>query len=202
MIGTRIFYLGTLRDYGTITHKFILNQKLTVLLLLLGARRLRAIRIYTIDIMTLNDMSLIFLLNKSLKDCKKCRLPEKFEYRVYNDKKLYLIVCLNDHISWQNCLEQLNRKQLIITITKPHRRAPFDTWVKLIFADNTKIGFSSHCHRVASASKVNTTSVNVDKIIRGGSWKTKRHFFMFCNKDIALDDIDLNRRRVLFFIRN
>ena len=142
-------------------------------------------------------MSLISLPNKLLKHCRKCRLPGKFEYRVQDDKKLYLIVCLNDYISRQNCLEQLKRKQLIITITKPHRRASFVTWVKGIFAENNKIGF-----QVTSTNKVNTTSINVDEIIRGGSWKTKRHFFMFCNKNIAPANIDLSRRCVPLFIRN
>ena len=152
--------------------------------------------------MTLNDMSLIFLPNKLLKHCKKCTLPEKFGYRVYDDKKLYLVVCINDYISRQNCLEQLKRKQLLITITKSHRRTSLVTWVKEIFADNNKIGFSFHGSQVASTNKVNTTSIDVDEIFHGGSWKTKGHFLCFATKTLRQMILTLVVDAFLFFIRN
>lgn len=42
---------------------------------------------FTTDIVTLNDMSVNFLLYKVLKPSRKDRPLGKFEYRAYNDEK-------------------------------------------------------------------------------------------------------------------
>ena len=87
-------------------------------------------------------MSVTFLPNQGLKYFRKGRLLTKFEYRLYKDKTLCAIACIEEYI---NVVIGLEIQQFTIITKKPYRGASNDTmqrWVKGIFADKTIIGFS------------------------------------------------------------
>ena len=73
----------------------ILTQKLIILLLLLGAHRLSTIKLFSINNMVLNDLSVTFIPTEVLKHSRKGKPLHKFEYSTYEDKTLSVIVCLN-----------------------------------------------------------------------------------------------------------
>ena len=79
-------YLDKLGDNNLLTN-ILITQKRFVLLLILEAHRLSTIFMFTTDIVTLNDMSVNFLLYKVLKPSRKDRPLGKFEYRAYKDEK-------------------------------------------------------------------------------------------------------------------
>ena len=79
-------YLDKLGDNNLLTN-ILITQKLIVLLLMPEAHRLSTIFMFAIDNVTLNDMSVNFLLNKLLKHTKKDRSRGKFEYRAFKDEK-------------------------------------------------------------------------------------------------------------------
>ena len=73
--------------------EIILTQKLIVLLLLLGAHRLSAIKLFSIN-MVLIDLLVNFLPTEVLRYFRKGKRLDKFEHRWCEDKTLCVIVCL------------------------------------------------------------------------------------------------------------
>ena len=66
----------------------ILTRKVIILLLLLGAHRLSTIKLFSINNMVLSDLSVTFIPTEVLKDSRKSKPLDKFEYRAYEDKTL------------------------------------------------------------------------------------------------------------------
>ena len=136
---------------------------------------------------------------KILKHSGKGKLPDKFEYRAYEDKTLCVIACLKEYISRCTKHKGLTIDQLIITHRKPFKGASIDTmrrWIKDIFIVNNIVNFSPHSCRAASSSKAKQIDVNIDEIIRRGCWKNRKNFFKFYDKEIteyASENIDFNR---------
>ena len=118
--------------------------------------------------MVLNDLLVTFLPTDTLKRSRKGTPPDKFEYRVYEDKNLCVINCLKEFISRKNKHEGLAKHQLIITIRKPFKGASIITmrrWIKDTFTVNNTVdivNFSPHSCRVASTSKAKRIDVNID----------------------------------------
>ena len=113
----------------------ILTQKLIILLLLLGAHRLSTIKLFSINNMVLNDLSVTFIpTDEVLKHSRKGKPLDKFEYRAYDeDKTLCVISCIKEYISRHNKHEGLTLDQLILTLRKPFKGASIDTmrrWIK------------------------------------------------------------------------
>ena len=113
----------------------ILTQKLIILLLLLGAHRLRIIKLFSINNMVLSDLSVTFIPTEVLKHSRKEKPLDKFEYRAYDeDKTLCVIACLKEYISRHNKHEGLITDQLIITFRKLFKGASIDAmrrWIKI-----------------------------------------------------------------------
>ena len=102
----------------------ILTQKLITLLLLLGAHRLSTIKLFSINNMVLNDLSVTFIPTEVLKHSKKGKLLDKFECRAYEDKTLCVIVRLKKYISRRNKHQGLTTDQLIITLRNHLKELP------------------------------------------------------------------------------
>ena len=102
----------------------ILTQKLITLLLLLGAHRLSTIKLFSINNMVLNDLSMTFIPTEVLKHSKKGKLLDKFECRAYEDKTLCVIVRLKKYISRRNKHQGLTTDQLIITLRNHLKELP------------------------------------------------------------------------------
>ena len=146
-----------------------LTQKLIILLLLLGAHKLSTIKLFSINNMVLNDLSVTFIpTDEVLKHSRKGKPLDKFEYRAYDkDKTLCLIKWLKEYISRRNKYEGLITDQLIITLRKLFKGASIDTmrrWIKYIFIVNKIVNFSPHSCRAASSSKEKRIDVNIDGI--------------------------------------
>ena len=80
-------YFERLRD-NTLLTNLTLTKKLILQLLLLEAHKPSTICMFTVDNMTLNDMSVTLLPNKVLKHSRKGRPQGKLEDRIYKDKSL------------------------------------------------------------------------------------------------------------------
>ena len=102
----------------------ILTQKLITLLLLLGAHRLSTIKLFSINNIVLNDLSVTFIPTEVLKHSKKGKLLDKFECRAYEDKTLCVIVRLKKYISRCNKHQGLTTDQLIITLRNHLKELP------------------------------------------------------------------------------
>ena len=77
---------GILSSLGIIVcylSDIILTQKLVILLLLLMAHRLSTIKLFCINNMVLNDLSVTFIPTEVLKHSRKGKHLNKFEYRAY-----------------------------------------------------------------------------------------------------------------------
>ena len=78
--------------------EIILIQKLIVLLLLFGTYRLSTIKLFSVNNMVLNDLSVTFIPTVVLKHSRKGKLLDKFEYRSHEDETLYVIACLKEYV--------------------------------------------------------------------------------------------------------
>ena len=119
-------------------------------------RPLSTIKLFCINNMFLNDLSVTFIPTEVFKHSRKGKPLDKFEYRAYVDKKLCVIACLKEYISRHNKTDGLTTDQLIITHRKPFKGASIDTmrrWIKDIFVVNI-VNFSPHSCGAASSSKV------------------------------------------------
>ena len=157
----------------------ILTQKLGILLLLLGAHRLSTIKLFCINNMVLNDLSVTFMATEVLKHSRKGKYLDKFEYRAYVDKRLCVIAFLKKYISICNKHEELTTDQLIMTHRKPFKGVSIDTmriWIKDIFIVNNIVNFSPHSCQAASSSKAKQIDVNIDEIISRGCSKNRKNF--------------------------
>ena len=133
----------------------ILTQELINLLLLLGAHRLSTIKLFSINNMVLNDLSVTFIPTEVLEHSRKGKPLDRFEYRAYDDKTLCVIACLKEYIYRQNKHERLTTDQLIITPRKPFKGASIDTmrrWIKDTFTVNNFVNFSPHSCGAASST--------------------------------------------------
>ena len=134
-------------------------------------RPLSTIKLFCINNMFLNDLSVTFIPTEVLKHSRKGKALDKFECRAYVDKRLCVIACLKEYISRRNKIDGLTTDQLIITHRKPFKGASIDTmrrWIKDIFIVNDTVNFSPHSCWVASSSKAKQVDVNIDEIIRRG----------------------------------
>ena len=83
----------------------ILTQKPIILLLLLGRHRFTTIKLFSVNNMFLNDLSVTFIPMEVLKHSRKVKPLDKFEYRAYVDNTLCVIACLKKYISRRNKIE-------------------------------------------------------------------------------------------------
>ena len=185
-------------DNNSLSDK-LMTQKILILLLLLGARSISTVKLFSVSNMVLNDLSVTFILTEVLKHSRKGKPLKKFEYRSYTEKKLCIILCLREYLTRRDKHVGLNTDQFIITLKKPFKGASIDTmtrWVKDIFMLNNIVDFPPHSCRAASTSKAKNMEVNIDEILKRGCWKNRKNFFIYYDKAIteyAPDDIDFNR---------
>ena len=147
----------------------LLTQKLLILLPLLGTDRISTAKLFSESNMVLNDLSVTFVPTEVLKHSRKGKPLDKFEYRSFTDKKLYIISCLRGYLTRRDKHVDLNTDQLIITLKKPLKGAPIDTirrWIKHIFALINIVDFSPYSCREASSSKAKNMEVNIDDILK------------------------------------
>ena len=152
----------------------LLTQKLLILLLLLSAHRISTVKIFSVSNMVPNDLSVTFIPTEVLNHSRKSKSLDKFEYRLYTDKKLCIILRLREYLTRRDKNIGLNTEQLIITIKKPFKGASTDIMRRLVkdnFALNNIVDFSPHSCRAASTSKVKNMEVNIDDILKQGCWK-------------------------------
>ena len=152
----------------------LLTQKLLIVLLLLCAHRISAVKLFSVSNMALNDLSVTFTPTEVLNYSRKSKSLDKFEYRLYTDKKLCIILRLREYLTRRDKHVSLNTEQLIITIKKPFKGASIDImkrWVKDIFTLNNVVDFSPHSCRAASTNKVKNMEVTIDDILKQGYCK-------------------------------
>ena len=81
----------------------------------------QTIKLFCINNMVLNDLSVTFIPAEVLKHSRKGKPLDKFEYGAYVDETLCVIACLKEYISRSNKHEGLTTGQLI-TPTESHSK--------------------------------------------------------------------------------
>ena len=113
-------------DNNSLSDKLLI-QKLLILLLLLCAHKSSAVNFFRVSHMVLNDLSVIFIPTEVLKNSRKGKPFDRFEYSSYADKKLCIISCLKKYLVRRDKRVGLNTDQVIITLKKPLKGASIDT---------------------------------------------------------------------------
>ena len=158
----------------------LLTQKLVILLLLFGAHRISTAKLFSVSNIVLNYLSVTFIPTEVLIHSRKGKPLDKFEYRLYTDKKLCIISCLSrEYLTRRDKHVGLNTDQLIITLKKPFKGASIHImrrWVKDIFILNNIVDFSPHSCRAASTSKAKNMEVNIDTTLNEVVGKIRKTF--------------------------
>ena len=99
-INILFWYFEQQGDNNLLSDK-LLTQKLLILLLLIGAHRISTVKLFSVSNMVLNEVSVISTPTEVLKHSRKgTPLLDKSEYRSYTDKKLCIISCLKEYLTW------------------------------------------------------------------------------------------------------
>ena len=126
-VGILFGYLEQQQDDNNSLSDKLLIQKLLILLLLLCAHKSSAVKFFSVSNMVLNDLSVIFIPTEVLKNSRKGKPFDRFEYSSYADKKLCIISCLKKYLVRRDKRVGLNTDQVIITLKKPLKGASIDT---------------------------------------------------------------------------
>ena len=127
-------YLESIEDNVHLSDK-LLSQKLPILLSLLSGQRFGTIFHFTVDRMTLSDISCSFSPVNALKHSRQFKKLDVFVYNKYPIDKLCVIQCLVEYLKRRNNREDRVQK-LFITYGKPFKAASQDSmsiWIKDIF---------------------------------------------------------------------
>ena len=99
-INILFWYFEQQGDNNLLSDK-LLTQKLLILLLLIGAHRISTVKLFSVSNMVLNEVSVTSTPTEVLKHSRKgTPLLDKSEYRSYTDKKLCIISCLKEYLTW------------------------------------------------------------------------------------------------------
>ena len=85
-----LFRYFELQGENNLLSEKILTQKLLIFILLLGAHRISIVKLFSMSNMVLNDLSLTFIPTEVSKHIRKGTPLDKFKYRSYASKKLYI----------------------------------------------------------------------------------------------------------------
>ena len=167
-----------------------LTQKLTMLLMILGARRKHSLLTILVDNIKITDTELILLPHEVQKHTRPGRTIEPVVYKRFcHNAKLCVVQCMTAYLSRRKLLVSTNIKQLFVTYGTPHKPATNDTisrWIKneLKSAGVDIEAFKAHSCRAASVSKAKQIGVTRQEIIKRGCWSTDSTFKKFYDKDI------------------
>ena len=174
-----------------------LSQKLSMLLLLLGAQRVNTIYNFTVDRMVVTDTAATFAPDSVLKHSRKGRKLDTFVYRAYNaNKKLCVLDCINEYLNRRASKVKDDTNKLLVTYGKPYKGSSPDTirrWIKDLFTTCKIFDFSAHSCRSASTSKAAKLGMDMDDIVSKACWKKETTFQRFYNKEIIINkEVDFN----------
>ena len=180
-----IKFLATLPTIDMLTPK-MLTLKLTILLLLLGGKRVSTIYLYNVEHINLTSSTCTFYLSGLEKHDHPGRTRRGIEYREYsNNPNLCVIQALHAYIKLRNkWWSQGGPTQLLITHVKPHQTASKETisrWAKDILTMagvNTDI-FTTHSTRGACTSKAYSAGVPIDIVLKHGAWSNENTCFKY-----------------------
>ena len=165
-----------------------LFQKLSILLLLLGAQSVNTIFCFHVDEMTINDISITFAPSHVLKHSSKSNKLNVFTYRSYpQDVRLCVVDCLKVYLDRRKPKVPENEKNLFITHKKPYKAATIDTlrrWVKNALEEAGIYNFSAHSCRSASTSKAKNLNIDLEEIMKRACWKNESTFKKHYDKEI------------------
>ena len=159
----------------------ILTKKFIILLLLLGAHRLSTMKLFCINNMFLNYLSVTLIPTEVLEHSTKGKPLYKFEYRAYVDKTSCVIAFLKEYISRRNKHGGWPQTSSLSPTENHSKELPqtIRRCIKGIFIVNNIVNFSPHSCWAASSSKAIQIDVTIDEIIRRSCWKNRKNFFKF-----------------------
>ena len=153
---------------------------------MLSGQRLSTIFHFTVDRMTLSDISCSFSPVNVLKHSRQGKKLYVYVFNKYPIDKLCVIQCLVEYLKRRN--NRVDREQkLFITYGKPFKAASQDSmsrWIKDIFSKLKIFNFSPHSTRAASTSKAKVTGIAIDDILAKGCWSNADNFFNYYDKKI------------------
>ena len=107
-------YFRSLENNSQIPEKH-LPQKLLILLLLLGGKRLNSVFHFKVDRKVISSTSVTFSPEHVLKYSKPDRKLDIFEYRAYSDPKPCVLECVREYIHQINDIADKDQIRLFIT---------------------------------------------------------------------------------------
>ena len=172
----------------------IRRDRLTGIMIILGARRKHALSTIYVDNIVFKDDKVILLPNKTLKHSKPTRPLQPLIYNAYKENiKLCLVNCLLSYLERRKLLVNDDVKEPVISYGKPHRPVSSDTLSKCI-NDELKLSgtdtnvFATHSCSLASVGKTKVNGMGINEIMKKECWKSESTFKKFYDKDIINDN--------------
>ena len=166
-----------------------LSRKLVTILALVSGQRLQTLKALNLDHCTIARETITFHIMSLLKHSSPAnKTSNVITFNSYpEDKRLCPVFLLHNYLERTSNLRQ--GSQLIINHQRPHKAVSKETisrWIKITLCKagiNTAI-FKPHSTRSASTSAAAANSLDINKILKAGSWTHAATFQKFYRKDI------------------
>jgi len=166
-----------------------LTYKVTMLLMLLSGQRIQTIQLLNVEFMEITNSRVKFLIHDKVKQTRPGKHLQDIVIKAYApDRRLCIVNYLNAYLKATETIRG-DEKQLLITYSKPHKKASKDTisrWLKdtLIAAGVDTTVYSAYSVRSASTSAAKAKGVPIDQILTAGGWSSMSTFAKYYNKPI------------------
>ena len=171
-----------------------LFKKVTTLLVLLHGLRISTIVIIDINLITMSNDLCIFYPSELLKYDRQGRPRDKIIYKKIENSKLCPMAVTKEYLKRRAEYSVAHAKFLFANVNPygpPHKDA-IARWVKNTLAQagvNTKC-FSSYSCRYSASSKADKMGVDLDTVLKIGSWSRQSTFRKFYSKELEYMDKD------------
>ena len=177
-VGVVFNYLKGLSKDGELSDK-MLTFKTAMLIALTSATRSSDIHRLDLHTMEVYESKIIFTYNRLHKSWRSRKKPLVIVFHSFKeDPRICVVKTIKDYIQRISSWRSPGQNQLFLSYIKPHKPICSSTiarWLKQTLSDtgiNTDI-FSAHSTRSASASKADAEGVNVEEILKRGTWSSK-----------------------------
>ena len=184
-------YMRNLGENDTLDSLKLLSWKVATLLGMCNVHRSQELGALDEKFMAKSDNKYTCGFGVSVKHRRKGKpSPPVVFYRFEGDTKLCPVDALDEYLKRTKVVRsEANTTQLFLSVVKPHHpvtRSTIAKWVvnflKLAGIDTDK--FKGHSIRSASSSKVRSSGVSVEEVLKMGNWSSAEVWHKFYNKPI------------------
>ena len=186
----------------TLTNEYVspkmLSYKVAASLTILSGQRVSTVHKLKISQLHISEDIAIFTIPELLKHTKQGNLNKPLVYHKYlHDDQLCPVSLSRHYIAYRDTILSDSPDELIVTYGKSYHPASKDTlarWIKDLLSSNgidTSI-FKPHSCRSASTSKVSSSGIAIEHILKSGQWKSSSTFYQFYCRNITWTDFSEN----------